>query len=119
MLRLPLRFLRGHRGRLALTVTALACGVALVCAIDLANRAVRFAFVEVIDTMAGRAALQVTAGADGLLPEELARTIEESPGVELAVPAVSAIAFTVDEQGELLTVHGIDVTNDGAVRTYE
>ena len=119
MLRLPLRFLRGHYGRLALTVFALACGVALVCAIDLVNRAVSYAFVEVIDTMAGRAALQVTAGANGLLPEELAQSIEGTPGVELAVPAVSAMAFTTDGRGELLTVHGIDITNEAAVRTYE
>jgi len=59
-LRMPVRFLRGSYTRLALSVFALALGVALVCAIDLVNRAVRRAFVEVVDTMAGRAALQVT-----------------------------------------------------------
>ncbi len=53
--RMPLRFLRGHYGRLTLTVIALALGIALVCAIDLANRAVFTGFVEVIDTAAGRA----------------------------------------------------------------
>ena len=40
-------------------------------------------------------------------------------GVELAVPVVSASAFTTDGSGELLTVHGVDITDDAAVRIYE
>jgi putative ABC transport system permease protein len=118
-LSLPCRFLRGGWTKLALTVIALACGVALVCAIDLVNRAVLRAFVEVVDTMAGRAALQVTAGEGGLFRETVAESVAAVPGVELAVPVVSATAFTADESGELLTVQGIDVTNDDAVRVYE
>src|SRR2546428_13702335 len=71
-LRLPLRLLRGHTGRLVLTLVALAWGVALVCAIDVVNRAVLSAFVEVIDTMAGRAALEIAAGEGALFPEDVA-----------------------------------------------
>ena len=37
---MPRRFLRGSAVRLLLTIVALASGVALVCAIDLVNRAV-------------------------------------------------------------------------------
>jgi putative ABC transport system permease protein len=117
--RMPWRFLRGSGARLGFTIVALACGVALVCAIDLVNRAVLRAFVEVIDTMAGRAALQVSAGEGGLFPEEVAATVAAVPGVELAVPVVSATAFTADESGELLTVHGVEITNEAAVRVYE
>lgn len=117
--RIPLRFLRGSYTRLALTVIALASGVALVCAIDLVNRAVLRGFVEVIDTMAGRAALQVRAGEDGLFPESVAATVSAVPGVELAVPLVSASAFTAEDTGELLTIHGVDIANDRAVRVYD
>jgi putative ABC transport system permease protein len=117
--RLPLRFLRGNYARLTLSVIALALGVALVCAIDLVNRAVLRAFSEVIDTMAGRAALQVSAGEGGLFAESAAATIAEVPGVELAVPVVTSTAFTADETGELLTVHGVDIANEAAVRVYE
>jgi len=113
------RFVRGSYGRLALTVVALALGVGLVCAIDLVNRAVVRAFVEVIDTMAGRAALQVTAGEAGLFAEEVAATVASVPGVELAVPVVSTTAFIADDSGEQLTVHGVDITNDKAVRVYD
>ena len=116
---LPRRFLRGSWTTLSLTVVALACGVALVCAIDLVNRAVLRAFVEIVDTMAGRAALQVTAGEGGLFAEQVAATIAKVPGVELAVPVVGATAFTADGSGELLTVHGVDVTDEASVRVYE
>src|SRR2546427_10162575 len=118
-LRLPFRLLRGHIGRLALTLIALAWGVALVCAIDVVNRAVLFAFVEVVDTMAGRAALEIAAGQGALFSEDVATRAGAVPGVELAVPVVSAAAFTTDGSGELMTVHGVDITNDAAVRVYD
>src|SRR3989442_9676319 len=66
--RMARRFTRGSAARLALTVLAVAWGVALVAGVCLANRAVLRAFVEVIDTMAGRAALEVVAGGGGPLP---------------------------------------------------
>ena len=117
--RLPLRFLRGSIARLALTVLALACGVALVCAIDLVNRAVLTAFSEVVDTMAGRAALQISAGGGGLFPADVVATVLAEPSVELAVPVVSSTAFVADDTGELLTVHGVEITDESAVRVYE
>jgi putative ABC transport system permease protein len=117
-LRMPFRFLRASFAHLALTVAALASGVALICAFDLASRTVLHSFMEIIDTMAGRAALQVTAGHGGLFHEHVAARVGRIRGVELAVPVVSATAFTVHGGGELLTVHGIDITHDAAVRVY-
>src|SRR5262245_25685437 len=103
------RFVRGASVKLVLTVAALACGIALVCAIDLVNRAVVHAFVEIVDSMAGRAALTVTAGQGGLFPEEVGAAVGGVAGVELAVPVVDASAFVADESGELLAVYGVDV----------
>src|SRR5262245_42680714 len=117
--RLPVRFLRGSHTRLVLTVLALALGVALVCSIDLVNRAALRAFIEVIDTMAGRAALQVTPVEGGVLPEESATDVASVPGVDLAVPIVSSTAFTADGVGELLTIQGVDIANESVVRVYE
>jgi putative ABC transport system permease protein len=116
--RLPLRFLRGGVVRVGLTVGALACGVALVCAIDLANAAVLRAFTEVLDAMAGRAALSVGVGERGTFPEELAATIAATPGVVRAVPVVTGRAFVADESGTLVTVQGVDLANDDDVRVY-
>ena len=90
-LRLPLRFLRGSTARLLLTVIALALGVALVCAIDLANRAVLDAFVEVIDTMAGRAALRVV-GCRGAWRRSLSLAAAQAEGSRpLSVTVVHVI----------------------------
>jgi putative ABC transport system permease protein len=116
---MPRRFLRGSVLRFLSTALALAAGVALVCAIDLVNRAVSAAFAEVLDTMAGRAALQVTAGDGALVPEDLAATVGRVAGVALAVPVVDSWAFAADGTGEQIAVHGIDVANDAAVRVYE
>ncbi|HZR81845.1 MAG TPA: FtsX-like permease family protein [Candidatus Binatia bacterium] len=117
--RLPRRFLRGSYGSLALTILALASGVALVCAIDLVNRTVARAFLEIIDTMAGRASLQISAGERGLMPEQVAETAARVAGVQLAVPVVTATAFLTEQTHEQLTVHAVDLTNDDHLRVYE
>src|SRR6266478_1253875 len=82
----------------------------------LAHHAVLRAFVEVIDTMAGRAALEVVAGEGGLFPEDVAAAVGATPGVEVAVPCVKGAAFA--EGGALLTVYGVDLTGDAAERVY-
>src|SRR5437667_357120 len=115
-LRMARRFTRGGAARLALTVLAVAWGVALVAAVGLANHAVLRAFVEVIDTMAGRAALEVVAGEGGLFPEDVAAAVGATPGVEAAAPCVKGAAFA--EGGALLTVYGVDLTGDASERVY-
>src|SRR5437773_2613624 len=115
-LRMARRFTRGSAARLALTVLAGAWGVALVAGVWLANRAVLRAFVEVIDTMAGRAALEVVAGEGGLFPEGVAATVGTVPGIEAAVPSVKGAAYA--DGGELLTVYGVDLTGDAPERVY-
>ena len=117
-LRMARRFARGSAGRLVLTVLAVAWGVALVGAVRLANRAVLRAFVEVVDTMSGRAALEVVAGEGGLLPETVAGDVAAVPGVEAAVPSVRAGAFVAGATGDLVTVYGVDLTADAPERVY-
>lgn len=116
---IPRRFLRGSYQRVTLTVVALACGIALICALNLVNRAVLNAFVEIIDNMAGRASLQVSVEDSGLFPEVLADDVSAVPGVERAVAVVVATAFTTGAQAQSLTVQGLDLANPDAVRIYE
>src|SRR5437899_2555884 len=93
-LRMSLRFARGEAAGLGLSALAISWGVALVCAIQLANGAVLRAFTEVVDTMAGRAALQVVSGEAGLLPEELAAAVAAVPVVERGAE-VTRVAETI------------------------
>src|SRR5215475_4978020 len=118
-LRMPRRFLRGSGAALALTVAAIACGVALVCAFDVASRGVEQAFVDVIDTMAGRAALQVTSGDGGLVPEDIAARVATVPGVTLALGVVQASAIVGDgADRESLAIHATDLINDAGATVY-
>ncbi len=112
------RHVRASFGRIIISIVAVALGVALVVAVQLMNAAVLNSFLNAVDAVAGRAALTVTAGDGVTFPEAVAEMVATIPGVELAVPLVSAVAFPDDGSGEPLTVHGIDLTNDAAVRVY-
>jgi putative ABC transport system permease protein len=116
--KLAYRHARAAAGRMALSVVAVALGVALVVAFRLMNAAVLQSFLDTADAMAGRAALSVTAG-DGLtFSEDVVQAVAAVPGVKLAVPLVRSVAFVDDGSGEMLTVHGVDLTNESAVRVY-
>ena len=116
--RIPLRFLRGSYSRLALTVIALACGVALVVAIRVMNAAVMESFLDTVDEVGGRADFSVVASDGASFDDRVANAIGQVAGIRLAVPLVNAVAFPNDDSGELLTIHGVDLTNDAAVRLY-
>ncbi|MBI3782774.1 MAG: ABC transporter permease [Deltaproteobacteria bacterium] len=112
------RHVRAGFGRMALSVVAVALGVALVVAFQLMNAAVLQSFLDSVDAMAGRAQLSVSAGEGLTFSEELVRTVAAVPGVKLAVPLVRSVAFPDDGSGEMLTVQGVDLTNEAAVRVY-
>jgi putative ABC transport system permease protein len=116
--RMAYRHVRAGLNRMVLSVLALALGVALVVAIQLMNAAVLESFLDTVDGMAGRAALTVSAGEGLTFDEGIASRVAAVPGVSLAVPLVTSVAFPDDRTGELLTVHGVDLGNDDAVRVY-
>jgi putative ABC transport system permease protein len=116
--RLAFEHVRFGFGRMALAVLAIALGVGLVVAIQLMNAAILDAFLDTIDGTAGRAALTVSAGEGFTFPETVRDTVAAVPGVALAVPLVTGVAFPDDASGELLTVHGVDLTHDAEVRVY-
>jgi putative ABC transport system permease protein len=109
---------RAGFGRMALSVVAVGLGVALVVAVRIMNAAVLDSFLGTVDAMAGRATLTITAGEGLSFPEDVVEAVSAVRGVKLAVPLVSAVAFPDDGSGELLTVHGVDLTNEPAVRVY-
>ncbi|MFN8543120.1 MAG: ABC transporter permease [Candidatus Binatia bacterium] len=116
--KLAYRHVRHSWSRLALSVLAIALGVALVVAIRLMNAAVLQAFLDTIDGVAGRAQLTVSAGEGLTFGEEIVPRVAAVPGVKVAVPLVRAVAFPDDGSGELLTVHGVDFTKEADVRVY-
>jgi putative ABC transport system permease protein len=117
LLRLAARQLRAHGARAALTLGGVAVGVALVVAIRVVNASTLAAFTDAIEDLAGTAALQVRGA--GPFPEAVADRLREVPGVERAVPIVTATFFGVDPPlaGEALAVFAADVSDAHAVRT--
>src|SRR5262245_30413069 len=103
---------------MALSIIAVALGVALVVAIRLMNAAVLQSFLDAVDAVGGRAALTITARDNATFPEDTAKTAAGVHGVKLAVPLVTGVAFPDDDSGELLTVHGVDLGHDADVRLY-
>jgi hypothetical protein len=104
---------------LLLTVIGLACGVAQVSGSALVSRAALQSFDDVIDTVAGRAALQIHAGEGALFSSDVATAVANVPGVERVVPVVSSTAFTADASGELLRIQGLRLSDRETIKVYE
>ncbi len=111
------RELGRHPLRSALTAGGVACGVALVVAIQAINTTTLAAFTDAIDDLAGTAALQVRGHAP--FDETLADRIRALPGIDHAVPIVTDTFFAVDPPaaGEALAVYAADVSDGHAVKT--
>src|SRR2546426_8590935 len=111
------RHLRGQGARAALTAAGVACGAALVVAIRVVNASTLASFTDAIDDLAGTSALQVRG--PGPFAESLADRVRELPGVDHAVPIVTATFFGVDPPiaGEALSMFAADVTDGHAIRT--
>jgi len=116
-LALARRHLRGQGPRAALTAAGVACGVALVVAIRIINASTLASFTDAIEDLAGTAALQVRG--PGPFPEEVAERLRAIPGVDHAVPIVTATFFGTEPPiaGEALSVFAADVTDGHAIRT--
>jgi putative ABC transport system permease protein len=96
-----------NRGRLALTVTAIALGVALACAVHLINHSAAAEFSAAVRGLAGSADLTVRgarSGFDELIYPQLARR----PDVALASPVLELDAKLIAPVAGTLRIHGID-----------
>ncbi len=112
--------LRGHPGRSTLTLLSIAIGIASVIAASLATGTTRQAYRRMYEEIAGRAALQVTAPANGTFPQEFAEKIAQVPGVQATVPSHQRATRIVFEHKWLaLIAFGIDPLHDSDAREYE
>src|SRR2546422_3163531 len=111
------RHLRGQGARAALTAAGVACGVAVVVAIRVINASTLASFTDAIEDLAGTAALQVRG--PGPFREEVAEQLRAIPGVDHAVPIITATFFGAEPPiaGEALAVFAADVTDGHAIRT--
>src|SRR5262249_61245943 len=103
---------------MALSIIAVALGVALVVAIRLMNAAVLQSFLDAVDAVGGRAALTITARDNATFPEDTAKIAAGVPRGKLALPPGTGGAVPADGSGELLAVHRGELGPCGGVRRY-
>ncbi len=111
-------YVRKHLLRSVLTTAGIVLGVALLVAMQSANRSVLAAFNQTVDRIAGKAQLQVTAGDVGF-GEEVLERVQALPEVRAAAPVIEASADTgLPGQGKLLIL-AVDMTGDRSLRNYD
>jgi putative ABC transport system permease protein len=108
VLRLLLLFAaRRPRGRMALSVVAIALGVALAYGVHLVNRAAVSDVAAAVRALAGEADLEVRGGRAGFA-EDLYPRISRLPGVAVASPALELDAGVAGTE-RTLRISGIDI----------
>ncbi|HLG18520.1 MAG TPA: FtsX-like permease family protein [Bdellovibrionota bacterium] len=114
---LSFRHARKHFPRTLLTVSGVALGVAVVIAIQAVNYSILESFRKMVDSISGRANLEVTAGAAGV-PEELWERLEKLPHVQYVTPILQQTLRIPQLGNETILLMGIDFTGDEKFRDY-
>ena len=109
--RLMVRPLFREPVRLSLTVLAVAFGVAVVLAIDLAGNAAAGSFHSSMETLAGDNDLEVVAS--GGVPESVAATLATYPSPLRISPRMEDYAVLTDSQ-QTLPLIGLDLIGEGS-----
>jgi putative ABC transport system permease protein len=111
--RLILRPLRRERLRTALTVLAVALGVAAVLSIELAGQAAAGSFRSSLETLTGSANLEVTASG-GIPPEVFARLATAPYALKLH-PRIEDYGVIADDVRRTVPIIGMDLISEGAL----
>jgi putative ABC transport system permease protein len=132
---------RNRPGRATLTLLSVVIGVAAVVAVTFTTRSTKRAFNDIFDSIAGRAALEVTARGGGAISEQILAELDGVPGVQVASPMLKRltnlyVAMPAEQPGKetdattqagkppsrrkiQLVALGIDPERDKAVHDYE
>jgi putative ABC transport system permease protein len=103
-----------QKGRILLSVAAIALGVALGFAVHLINRAAVNELAAGVRTLAGEADLEVRGGGSGF-PEALYATLSRLPGVAVASPVLEVEAGVAGSQRTIRLI-GIDALRAGLMQ---
>lgn len=106
-----------RRARTLLAILGIACGTALYVAIEIIDAATLEHFRASIESVAGTSTFGVVGPATGFAEETLER-VEAVPGVDRVVPMVQARARAGARREEAVTVLGVDLLREPAVRAY-
>lgn len=109
---------RNHKLRAIITLVGVAIGVSTYFAIRTVNQSLLRSVETTIDSLAGKATLQITAG-DAGFPEDVLATVRSTPGVADATGVLQMFCSTDLEGKPNLLLFGIDTEQDLKVRDYD
>lgn len=95
---LNFRYVRGHAARTVLSCGVLACSAALIVAVLGTYGSISGSANRLAEQVAGNAALEVTGVTDAGLEDSLFAIVEETDGVQAAVPLVQAPVLIAGKQ---------------------
>lgn len=109
--------LRRERIRSTLTLVGVSLGIAVLVAVRLASGSALRSFRDTVIGLAGRAELEIR-GAAGPIDERITRTAAALPAVAAAAPVLERGAILRGEPDQAVTVLGVDLLADAALRDY-
>ncbi|WP_421621364.1 FtsX-like permease family protein [Alkalilimnicola ehrlichii] len=109
------RYLLGHRWQVALAVLGITLGVAVVTAVDLANRSALQAFQLSAEALTGQATHSITAGSEGFA-EALYPWLRIEQRQRRVTPVVEGYAEDQARAGRVWRILGVDPFAEAAVR---
>ncbi|HEX8552392.1 MAG TPA: FtsX-like permease family protein [Abditibacteriaceae bacterium] len=116
---LSVRYWMHHRGAFLLSALGVALGLAVFVAIQIANYSVLAAFSASFDAVAGKANLQISAGAGGLPDDLPARILRRGDTrVKALAPSISKTLYSPTLKTSILLL-GVDLFSEADVRGLE
>lgn len=116
--RVSLKHLGRQKARSVIAMLGISLGVATMVAIDIVNASVLRSFEDSINNVTGRAVLQVT-GAESGFPEAMLERVQNTPGVEFAMPVIQTNAMFSDGSRQSFMILGVDALQDHQIRSYK
>lgn len=117
LLRAGARYHLGHRWQLALSIVAIALGVAVVVAVDVATGSARRAFALSSEAVSGRATHEVIGGPTGL-PDSVYTALRVGAGIDSIAPVIDRYVRLPLHGDATLRLLGVDPFAEAPFRPY-
>lgn len=114
---ISLKYVRLQKIRLILSFFGICLGVATLVSMDIVVRSVCHSYETFINQVAGRTALEISAGETGF-PEQFLERIQKVPGIACAAPVIETQARLGTKSARSLTILGVDPHLDNQIREY-
>jgi putative ABC transport system permease protein len=114
---ISLRHIKHQKIRTIMALFGIALGVGSMTSIDIVNAGIVRSMEDSINRITGRAVLQIT-GAESGFPEAMLEQVQNTAGVEYAVPVIETNASLAEGSERSFVVLGVDVLQDSNIRDY-